>query len=29
MKRVTAPGGRLVAAIWDFRDRLVYQRDLL
>jgi SAM-dependent methyltransferase len=26
MKRVTAPGGRLVAAVWDFRGGLVYQR---
>jgi SAM-dependent methyltransferase len=26
MKRVTAPGGRLAAAVWDFRGGLVYQR---
>ena len=26
MKRVTMPGGRLVAAVWDFRGGLVYQR---
>jgi SAM-dependent methyltransferase len=26
MRRVTAPGGRLVAAVWDFRGGLVYQR---
>ena len=26
MKRVTARGGRLVAAVWDFRGGLVYQR---
>jgi SAM-dependent methyltransferase len=26
MTRVTAPGGRLVAAVWDFRGGLVYQR---
>lgn len=26
MKRVTVPGGRLVAAIWDFRGGMVYQR---
>jgi SAM-dependent methyltransferase len=26
MRRVTAPGGHLVAAVWDFRGGLVYQR---
>jgi SAM-dependent methyltransferase len=26
MKRVTAPGGRLAATVWDFRGGLVYQR---
>jgi SAM-dependent methyltransferase len=26
MKRVTAPGGLVVAAVWDFRGGLVYQR---
>jgi SAM-dependent methyltransferase len=26
IKRVTMPGGRLVAAVWDFRGGLVYQR---
>ena len=26
MRRVTAPGGRLVAAVWDFRGGLIYQR---
>jgi SAM-dependent methyltransferase len=26
MKRVTAPGGILAAAVWDFRGGLVYQR---
>jgi len=26
MRRVTRPGGRLVAAVWDFRGGLVYQR---
>jgi SAM-dependent methyltransferase len=26
MKRATVPGGRLVAAVWDFRGGLVYQR---
>ena len=26
MKRVTAPGGHLAAAVWDFRGGLVYQR---
>ncbi len=26
MKRVTTPGGRIVAAVWDFRGGLVYQR---
>jgi SAM-dependent methyltransferase len=26
MRRVTAPGGRIVAAVWDFRGGLVYQR---
>lgn len=26
MQRVTAPGGRLVGAVWDFRGGLVYQR---
>jgi SAM-dependent methyltransferase len=26
MRRVTVPGGRLVAAVWDFRGGLVYQR---
>ena len=26
MKRVTAPGGRIAAAVWDFRGGLVYQR---
>lgn len=26
MKRVTVPGGRLAAAVWDFRGGLVYQR---
>jgi len=26
MKRVTARGGRVVAAVWDFRGGLVYQR---
>lgn len=26
MKRVTAPGGRVAAAVWDFRGGLVYQR---
>jgi hypothetical protein len=26
MRRVTARGGRLVAAVWDFRGGLVYQR---
>jgi SAM-dependent methyltransferase len=26
MRRVTVPGGRLVAAVWDFRGGLVFQR---
>ena len=26
MRRVTMPGGRLVAAVWDFRGGLVFQR---
>jgi trans-aconitate methyltransferase len=26
MQRVTAPGGRLAASVWDFRGGLVYQR---
>jgi hypothetical protein len=26
MRRVTAPGGHLVAAVWDFRGGLVCQR---
>ena len=26
MKRILAPGGRLAAAVWDFRGGLVYQR---
>ncbi len=26
MTRVVAPGGRLAAAVWDFRGGLVYQR---
>jgi SAM-dependent methyltransferase len=26
MRRVTSPGGHLVAAVWDFRGGLVYQR---
>jgi ubiquinone/menaquinone biosynthesis C-methylase UbiE len=26
LRRVTMPGGRLVAAVWDFRGGLVYQR---
>jgi SAM-dependent methyltransferase len=26
MRRVTGPGGRLVAAVWDFRGGLVFQR---
>jgi SAM-dependent methyltransferase len=26
MRRVTVPGGRIVAAVWDFRGGLVYQR---
>ena len=26
MRRVTRPGGTVVAAVWDFRGGLVYQR---